>query len=230
MVYGDEDAKRREFLEQYQRDYPEKYARHLAKIQKDIETEKALKNREYSTTLLDHHISAYRAWFLADTVEGLRLMSYSDTIWRPYQELEAYCQHNATHIPPTFNCCGLYALKSPNNIHGTIIGEVALWGRFIEGTQGFQAQFAYPQRFLYISCTTCNSIKSVSKAAAFPFPQTFQSSLEYRFICEGCIKGISTSFTPMPASIIIDRLNLEYGLERTESIEDVLNNLDLEGL
>jgi len=59
----------------------------------------------------------------------------------------------AAHRPPVESCsCGLYALKSPRHARAQpelaseilAYGKVALWGKVIEGTDGYRAESAYP--------------------------------------------------------------------------------------
>ena len=64
------------------------------------------------------------------------------------------------HGPPSFDCyCGIYAVQTPEQAvpylrlgvaYGhrplqRIIGRVSLWGRIVEGEQGWRATNAYPE-------------------------------------------------------------------------------------
>lgn len=55
--------------------------------------------------------------------------------------------HSAS--PESLCLCGVYGLKNPEGAleyRGAVFGEVKLWGKVIEGTEGYRAQFAYPSR------------------------------------------------------------------------------------
>ena len=70
--------------------------------------------------------------------------------------MEAVCSQD--HIAPGPNChCGLHAARTLaqlvdmsyhkyGNDHFTVVGEISLWGRLIEGTQGWRGQYGYPRR------------------------------------------------------------------------------------
>jgi hypothetical protein len=80
--------------------------------------------------------------------------------WRQ-AKIEAHCDY-CVEEPPNINCtCGIYALKDPKKVVGKaltkgeewifnqsgrtyfyIFGSVVLWGRVIEGDDGYRAQYA----------------------------------------------------------------------------------------
>jgi hypothetical protein len=112
----------------------------------------------------------WRAWFVVQTRDGLRLSSVLyPTLWTPRQEEVAACrplgrgEGPAPHIAPHERCsCGIYAAKSPgpatSYVHGhggageplfRVMGTVSLWGTVIESELGYRASHAYPAR-LYI--------------------------------------------------------------------------------
>jgi hypothetical protein len=113
----------------------------------------------------------WRAWEVLppktrhDTVM-LRSVTHSSTVWLPRQVTEATCErhsHEDDHHVPEERCsCGLYSAKDlehlrsmgyhsydPDRGRFTIVGEVNLWGKVIEGSQGWRAQFGYPKK-LYV--------------------------------------------------------------------------------
>ena len=105
----------------------------------------------------------WRAWNLGmnDMVPRLGSVSHQ-TRWEPRQPVEAACgrtKANGKHKPPHESCtCGLYSAKTREHLLSmsyhfydleagllTVIGTVSLWGKVIEGTQGWRAQFGYPR-------------------------------------------------------------------------------------
>lgn len=78
--------------------------------------------------------------------------------WGSRVAMEAACPHR--HVPPDPACsCGIYSAKTCKHLQSmnyhqyftdayVVIGEVWLWGKVIEGTQGWRSQFAYPKRIL----------------------------------------------------------------------------------
>jgi hypothetical protein len=62
---------------------------------------------------------------------------------------------------PIDNCqCGIYAFKTPyklrkdNYLNQSLLGEVWLWGKVIEYTMGFRAEYAYPKALYLPSLDT----------------------------------------------------------------------------
>lgn len=97
-------------------------------------------------------ILAARAW----SVRGGRLWSTSaPTPWPIREALEARClspgnllsRRRGNHEAPVRTCnCGIWGMADPADLPpgGAAVGAVKLWGRVIEGTKGWRAQFAYP--------------------------------------------------------------------------------------
>lgn len=81
--------------------------------------------------------------------------------WEPREPMEGICAAHpdkTKHQVPTLNCsCGLYSAKSREHLLSMhyhkydpdesprVIGSVNLWGRIVEGTQGWRAEFGYPR-------------------------------------------------------------------------------------
>jgi hypothetical protein len=69
-------------------------------------------------------------------------------------------------VPSVDYCtCGIYSTKTRAHLmsmsypeQGQVIGEVSLWGRIVEGTHGWRAQFAYP-RTLYVNYPSDNVVR-----------------------------------------------------------------------
>jgi hypothetical protein len=66
----------------------------------------------------------------------------------------------ASHRSPEPGCtCGIHAIKDPARLarsgrSAAVVGRVAMWGRVIEHTKGYRAEFAYPSR-LRLVCSWC---------------------------------------------------------------------------
>jgi hypothetical protein len=81
--------------------------------------------------------------------------------WQPRVPMEAVC--DGEHEVPAESCtCGLYSAKTLDHLMTMrhyynydprtmfkVIGKVALWGKVIEGTQGWKATYGYPSE-LYL--------------------------------------------------------------------------------
>ena len=104
-------------------------------------------------------LRGWRAWRVTETRAGLRLASviYDDT-WQPGKPFRATCR-SAPHGAPGARCdCGIYASRSsfdaaryligrndPLVVH-RVVGVVRLWGVVFEGSRGWRAEIAYPER------------------------------------------------------------------------------------
>lgn len=122
---------------------------------------------------LTEPLTGWRAWLINKT-EGngiVRPGLYStvasnmpECVWHPDQPMTAVCLMNKLKHPPddfsgvpAVECgCGLYAMRTfqaalsymgmytPSII---VYGEVYGWGKYILGTNGWRAQYAYPKSF-----------------------------------------------------------------------------------
>lgn len=112
------------------------------------------------------YVLAWRQWGVVSHRGGtLRLTALTQrAIWPPRGRLVAECPAGQVqqHLPPEPGCsCGIYAVKNGSEFHphmlrsnivwrGSaesvpwVVGKVALWGRVLEFTDGFRAQYAYP--------------------------------------------------------------------------------------
>lgn len=113
-------------------------------------------------------VIAWRTWRYA----GGHLQSLIRACeWQHRERLEAGCRPiqnmyapwippspPADHKSPQETCkCGIYALKTLDNTpayilgssyHTRVTGEVYLWGKIIEGEEGYRAQYAYPKQLV----------------------------------------------------------------------------------
>jgi len=129
---------------------------------------------------LDHStepIEGWRAWRLRRNDEGaIRIAPTTPRPdWEPGVQIHATCSAAHTreymvynpelaefHRSPEPGCtCGIHAMKEPIRLRRSrpgktagVIGTVAMWGRVIEHTRGWRAEFAYPAR-LRLICVWC---------------------------------------------------------------------------
>lgn len=108
-------------------------------------------------------IIAWRAWRVEGKLPDFGVpprmysVAHGDYFWPHRQHVEALCSKDQSHVPGQGCSCGLYAAKSRSHLlslgypgyaqpHFTVIGEVAMWGKVIEGSKGWRAQYSYPRR------------------------------------------------------------------------------------
>lgn len=136
----------------------------------------------------------WRAWGVdPDTPAGtpplLQSVTYGHHIWQPREAIEATCaRHNssgvkyADHEVPVEDCtCGLYSAKTYEHLQSMryheydadkrglyhVVGSVSLWGKVIEGSQGWRAQFGYP-RELFVPFEAWRLAKPLADAYGVP--------------------------------------------------------------
>lgn len=139
----------------------------------------------------------WRAWGVPIDRDGpprLHSVSHGDYFWTPREPIEATCQrqggrspglrarNSSSHEPPMEACsCGLYSAKTREHLTSMsyhkydaerqaeyhVIGTVSLWGKVIEGTQGWRAQYGYP-RELFVPFEAWALAKPLSEAYGVP--------------------------------------------------------------
>jgi hypothetical protein len=116
-------------------------------------------------------VTGWRAWRVHRTPDEdgqvlLRSATW-DYAWVPYEKARASCDRCTSEDPRSRECtpgeacsCGFYCARSLNHLRSmgyhtynadsdgdvTIVGRVANWGKVIPGTQGWRAEYAYPER------------------------------------------------------------------------------------
>lgn len=114
-------------------------------------------------------VEGWRAWSVKrepppfGTVPKLRSATYNYW-WTPRVKARAECSHctnedpaSDNHVPGTQCTCGFYSAKTLEHLREmgyhsydqgsdtvSVVGQLANWGRVIEGSQGWRAEFAYP--------------------------------------------------------------------------------------
>lgn len=126
-------------------------------------------------------IMAFRSWDVTDSLwtrAGARLLSLNGTLWPTSAWLEADCELNH-EIPDEVCSCGIYAARTRGHLVSLAyndgggrnvvraIGEVALVGKVIPGTQGWRASRARPVR-LWVPYDQWRLANSLSQAYAIP--------------------------------------------------------------
>jgi hypothetical protein len=125
---------------------------------------------ESDLPLYPEAIIGWRSW----AVTGGRLTSLSfENKWPVGKEMKAKCSersahHKNVHRPPQQRCgCGVYALKSLKILRNShyfgyeCFGQVSLWGRIIEGDDGYRAEFAYPKA-IYVTYLNYKLVEPLS--------------------------------------------------------------------
>jgi hypothetical protein len=115
-------------------------------------------------------VEGWRAWKVALTPPRFggfpKLYSASENFyWAPRVKAAAECRKGCKdpdptsdrHVPGTHCSCGFYSAKSlehlrsmgyhtydENGSNTRVVGQLANWGRVIEGGQGWRSEYAYP--------------------------------------------------------------------------------------
>lgn len=112
------------------------------------------------TPLAVEPVEGWRAWRLSFDRLGPSLHPTGrGGPWQRASVTTAGCWRHRRHHAPTRDCsCGLYAVRDPDQLRHArspaVIGTVALWGRVVEHTIGWRAEYGYPQR-LTLVCHVC---------------------------------------------------------------------------
>jgi hypothetical protein len=131
-------------------------------------------------------LHAYRVWLWNEAED--RLTSYNGVVWPACKALHATHEHEIiTHAAPSFSCaCGIYCYKdlkkalehtgvfarvqllvrNPNLVNNTdldnvVIGKIDIWGRIIEHSIGYRAEYAYPTSLAAASSAHCKRISEL---------------------------------------------------------------------
>jgi hypothetical protein len=101
--------------------------------------------------------------------------------WTPRVKARAECHKtDGAHVPGENCSCGFYAAKTLDHLRDmgyqtydengefvSVVGQMALWGKVIEGSQGWRAEFAYPAT-LFMPFEAWRLAKPLEKAYGVP--------------------------------------------------------------
>lgn len=108
-------------------------------------------------------------------------VTWRDYYWVPRQHGVARCEKCGDDVPGEDCSCGFYCAKTREHLESLgyewgkiredgrvcIMGEVANWGKVIEGTQGWRAQKAYPVR-LYVPFEARHLVRPLRESYGVP--------------------------------------------------------------
>lgn len=120
---------------------------------------------ESDLPLFPEAMVGWRSW----RVKNGRLYSvaYKTQVWAVGKELHAECDQSCNRSPGN-NCgCGIYAVKSLALLKKSgyfgheAFGQVSLWGKVMEASEGFRAEFAYP-KVIYVTYLNLRMVEPLS--------------------------------------------------------------------
>jgi len=144
-----------------------------------------LTNHDFQAPDLVGVCEGWRAWNVERELPpfGMPPKLYSATygyFWTPRKRARAECQKDSSHVPGEACTCGFYAAKDlghlrqmgysaymENGPQVTIVGQLAMWGKVIEGTQGWRSEYAYPVK-LFVPFEAWRLAKPVARAYGVP--------------------------------------------------------------
>lgn len=134
-------------------------------------------------------VEGWRAWGVPRTMPRygvppkLYSVTYGNYYWAPRKAMVATCSYrcDAEDVPGEQCSCGFYSAKTLEHLMSMgyhqydaeangyyhVVGQVANWGKVIEGSQGWRAQKAYPKK-LYVPFEAWPLAKPLSKAYGVP--------------------------------------------------------------
>lgn len=127
----------------------------IAKLQ-SIEPAKVSASRvpDYS-----HTLTGWRGWAINSKGQLSALGSHA--AWKPKKAVAARCTNEKGHPAPAKSCqCGYWSFNSLDTLTEAmrdyarvvaVIGQVEIWGRVIECTNGWRSEYAYPKELWLIN-------------------------------------------------------------------------------
>jgi hypothetical protein len=114
---------------------------------------------------------------LRSLTQGLH---FNGGYWTPRKKARAHCDSCGEDVPG-WNCsCGFYSAKTQDHLLSMsyhiydsetgmfhVVGQVANWGKVVEGSQGWRSEFSYPVR-LYVPFEAHKLAKPLSNAYGIP--------------------------------------------------------------
>lgn len=130
----------------------------------DFELLAGLKDDEFRAPDVIGTVEGWRAWTVDinpppfGNCPKLHSATYA-YFWAPRIKARAKCEAGCADVPGEDCTCGFYAAKTLDHLRQmgyskyventetvTVVGELRMWGKVIEGTQGWRSEFAYPRR------------------------------------------------------------------------------------
>jgi hypothetical protein len=166
-------------------------------------------------------VEGWRAWRLALDRRGVSLVPNGrGRPWPKQKAADAGCWRHRSHDAPVAACtCGLYATNDRTLLDRarspSVVGTVALWGRVIQHSLGWRAEFAYPQR-LGLVCHVCLSQRGVTgpdpgSVIAYPDGHLVAVCAHHLSITRECD---SDRFDVLPGREILASLLDDYAVDR----------------
>lgn len=153
-----------------------------------LDPERLLADPNFRVPDLIGTVEGWRAWRVPVTLPpyGLAPKMYSvtaaqaDYAWVPRKRMQADCPTCGDNVPGNTHTCGFYSARDLEHLmsqgyhHYTehdgytrVVGQVANWGKVIECTRGWRAQYAYPVS-LYVPFECWRLLKPLSEAFGVP--------------------------------------------------------------
>jgi hypothetical protein len=130
----------------------------------NLELISGLSDADFRAPDLIGTVEGWRAWRIAakpplyGTCPKLMSAAYA-YFWAPRVKSRAECSKGFDHVPGEDCMCGFYAASTLDHLREmgysnynensdavTVVGQLAMWGKVIAGTQGWRSEFAYPVR------------------------------------------------------------------------------------
>lgn len=135
---------------------------------------------------LSEATEGWRAWGIPAKIPpfGIAPKLHSVThiyFWHPRRASRAECKRSTEHVPGEHCSCGFYSAKSLEHLTSMayhfydadskgmfhVIGQVANWGKVIEGSQGWRAEYGYPLK-LWVPYEAWELAEPLSEAYGVP--------------------------------------------------------------
>jgi hypothetical protein len=152
-----------------------------------IDPAKLAAERNFRAPDLVGHMEGWRAWNVSaqlprfGTAPKLYSVTHSSYYWQPRKLSRAICSQDPSHVPGEKCGCGFYAAKDLDHLltlgysnydaeasgQFCVVGQLAMWGKVIEGSQGWRAEKAYPVK-LFVPFEAHYLAKPLSDAYGVP--------------------------------------------------------------
>lgn len=158
-----------------------------------FDPKKARPEKDFRAPDLLGTVEGWRAWRIDaklppfGVAPKLRSATYGGYYWTPRQRAMAECDKCGENVPGQRCSCGFYSAKTLEHLMSMayhlydehegsvyaapgevkVVGQVANWGKVVEGSQGWRAQYSYPVR-LFVPYEAARLVKPLRKAYGVP--------------------------------------------------------------